>query len=632
MGEDYAYAIREGQDFRQKGNVLSMISDSWSRCRNFGLRASGKPEEVVLSEERFRSVMERNASIRHLVLPEMELLYSQIAGTNFMVAYADSDGVVLDSIQDHDFEAGEGGKAVIPGSVWIESHRGTNALGLAIHSRRPAVVSGRDHFFNKLCDLSCFASPIFDHERNIVGVIDATSNAKARNDHTLALVKMASINIENRLFIENFCGSLILIFHARHEYLPTTSVAMISVDDYGFIEGANANARSMLSGLNLSSKQHFGEVFQVKFAEIVDQLRSNEIVRIRDRMGAFVFMKAQTPISRRFVNIEGDFILHNGQHRLTSEDTGLNTLTADIPQKPTRVFEDEVLKKKIEEAARSLAIGLPLIIDGEPGTGKTELARKIHDEAFDNSTLTIVDCRLLTADNFEGYLFGDEGIIGFFDPDLGKYSKGKLTLARGGSVLFRNAHTLDKVIQSRISEVMTFEDERQRNGIRPVITGWLFVGPSSWMDDTRFDIAPTFSNIVHGKKVTAPSLSQRSDFHKVAAAIIADVSQEHSLSLVALRILESQSWPGNLKQLRKTIQHAVAHASDRVVRQDIEEVLQSFARDGITACPQCSGSTVREETCIMIRRTWKDTGGNVSMVARRLGVSRNTVYKHVRED
>ena len=141
------------------------------------------------------------------------------------------------------------------------------------------------------------------------------------------------------------------MFHARHEYLPTTSVAMIAVDDYGFIEGANANAKSMLSGLNLSSKQHFGEVFQVKFSDIIDQLRSNEIVRIRDRMGSFVFMKAQPPVTRRFVKVEGDFITHNGGHHLIGGAASADKSAVDIPQRPTRAFEDELLKKEIESAA-----------------------------------------------------------------------------------------------------------------------------------------------------------------------------------------------------------------------------------------------------------------------------------------
>ena len=157
--DDYSYDIPDTLSHDPKGGVFSAIADSWSRCREFGLRASGRPVEAVLSKEKFQLVMEKNESVRHLVLPELELLYNQIAGTNFMVAYADRDGgVVLDSIQDDDFQAGEGGKAVIPGSVWMESHRGTNALGLAIHNRRPAIVAlGAIIFFTSLA--TCHVLP-----------------------------------------------------------------------------------------------------------------------------------------------------------------------------------------------------------------------------------------------------------------------------------------------------------------------------------------------------------------------------------------------------------------------------------------------------------------------------------------
>ena len=63
-------------------------------------------------------------------MPELELLYNQIAGTNFMVAYADSEGVVINALRDEDFKNSDAGKAVIPGSIWTEQYRGTNALGL----------------------------------------------------------------------------------------------------------------------------------------------------------------------------------------------------------------------------------------------------------------------------------------------------------------------------------------------------------------------------------------------------------------------------------------------------------------------------------------------------------------------
>ena len=224
----------------------SAIRNSWARCRDVGLSPSGKPVDAVTSDIDLSIIQEKNERIRQFVLPELQLLYNQIAGTNFMVAYADTSGIVLDAYLDEEFKRSDAGKEVIPGSIWTENNRGTNALGLALHSGKPQIVAGKDHYFRKLGNLSCFASPIYGQNNEILGVIDATSDAASRQEHTLALVKLASKNVENRLFIEQFNNSLILIFHARHEYLSTTSAALLAVDEHGFIDGANINAKIML--------------------------------------------------------------------------------------------------------------------------------------------------------------------------------------------------------------------------------------------------------------------------------------------------------------------------------------------------------------------------------------------------
>jgi len=626
---DWEYEDRE-KNYRSS-SVIASIADSWTRCREFGLRASGTPSEVVLSEDRFRSVFEKNERIRHFVLPELELLYNQIAGTNFMVAYADPGGVVLDSIQDEDFKAGEGGKAVIPGSVWVENHRGTNALGLAIHTRRPSIVTGKDHFFHKLNDLSCFAVPIFDHDEKLLGVIDATSNAKARNEHTLALVKLSSRNIENRYFTEQFCGSLILMFHARQEYLPTTSVAMIAVDEYGFIEGANANAKSVLIGLDISRTQHFGEIFDVQFFDIIDQLRSNEIISIRDQMGSVVFMRAQPPISSTVINLENALVISEKKHLAFADNLDLSSKSNSINENrtPNFVFEDEVLSKEIIEAVRGLKHGLPLTVVGEHSTGKATLAREINERAFGDSKLTTVDCMHFDSDEFEIHMFGENGKMAFFNQE-GNYSKkGKLFQARGGVILFKNAHTLNSKAQELLATVMQFEEQQQHSSF-PFILGWVFTGPNDWLESGSYGFSEKFFNAIGGKKLTVPSLSQRSDFEKIVRSILESCSTEHILSPIAIRTLKTVSWTGNFAQLKKVIQLAISKTSSTVIRQEISEVLNNFFDDDIQPCPNCIGSTVRTETCLTIQRTWAETGGNVSLVARRLGISRNTVYKHVK--
>ena len=280
------------------------LADSWKRSSSFGLDPNGKPVDAVISETELYQSNQKNEYITQFVMPELELLYNQIAGTNFMVAYADSEGVVINALRDEDFKNSDAGKAVIPGSIWTEQYRGTNALGLCLHTGSSQIVAGREHFFHRLGNLSCFAAPIYNPNNEIVGMIDATSDASSRQHHTLALVKLACKNVENRLFTDAFEHSLIISLHARHEYLGTTSAALLAIDEHGFIDGANTNAKMMLNGLNLSHKRHFGDIFSIPFSNIITRLSSNEIIRIHDVMGSAVFMAMKESTTKRIVDID----------------------------------------------------------------------------------------------------------------------------------------------------------------------------------------------------------------------------------------------------------------------------------------------------------------------------------------
>ena len=119
---------------QEAGLQESSISSSWARCSSYGLKPADKPVDAVTSNVELYGIQQKNERIRKFVLPELQLLYNQIAGTNFMVAYADTSGIVLDAFLDEDFKKSAAGRAVIPGSIWTEDYRGTNALGLALHS------------------------------------------------------------------------------------------------------------------------------------------------------------------------------------------------------------------------------------------------------------------------------------------------------------------------------------------------------------------------------------------------------------------------------------------------------------------------------------------------------------------
>jgi transcriptional regulator of acetoin/glycerol metabolism len=603
----------------------STIRNSWARCRDVGLSPSGKPVDAVTSEIDLSIIQEKNQQIRQFVLPELQLLYNQIAGTNFMVAYADTSGIVLDAFLDEQFKRSDAGKAVIPGSIWTENNRGTNALGLALHSGKPQIVAGKDHFFRKLGNLSCFAAPIYGQNNEILGVIDATSDAASRQEHTLALVKLASKNVENRLFIEQFSDSLILIFHARHEYLSTTSAALLAVDEHGFIDGANINAKIMLNGLNLYNKQHFGDVFSVPFSAVINRLNSDQIIRIQDAMGSAVFMSMKANTTKKIVNLSSGT---NLVKQIEAQNLHKNKKTII----PNYIMEDPILKRHISNAENALSHGLVVFIEGKRGTGKHSTVVELNRRFLQNKTHIEIDCAQITSDNFENILFGSSGKVGYFENESQSHPIGKLTQASGKIINFKNIELLPGIVQSVLTEVIEAHQEHQTKNKFIPINGFLFSSKVSMQNlQLNPNLSDEFLECLIGAQIQLPILEDRADFDKIIFEILRQISPDHILSKTAMDSLKARAWPGNIRQLKKILRVLVANTQGQVIRNAIIQTDQNLSGSEVQPCSSCLQSSARKENCILIRKTWLDTGQNVSLVARRLGLSRTTIYKHIKD-
>ena len=182
------------------------------------------------------------------------------------------------------------GKTVIPGSIWAEKVCGTNGLGLSVELKKPTIVSGKEHFFIAHENISCFASPIINYDGKTIGIIDASTDYMSREQHTLALVKLATRSIETKLFLKKFEHELILSFHPRQEYLSTTSVGLLAVNGDGVIVGANSNAKVMLNGLVDLKNEDFNKIFTNSFSSIATDILNNKILKITDHLGSSVFV------------------------------------------------------------------------------------------------------------------------------------------------------------------------------------------------------------------------------------------------------------------------------------------------------------------------------------------------------
>ena len=90
-----ARLVLERRGIAAEDFLAAEVSSSWSRCLDAGLDPQGTPQKVVIEEAELRRRRERIGHIHHLALAEIETLYHQIAGSNFLIAFADAEGVII---------------------------------------------------------------------------------------------------------------------------------------------------------------------------------------------------------------------------------------------------------------------------------------------------------------------------------------------------------------------------------------------------------------------------------------------------------------------------------------------------------------------------------------------------------
>ena len=606
------------------GLVPSDIESSWRRSLDAGLDPLAPPEDAAVSQAELHERRARSRRISQLARPELELLYSQIAGSNFMVAFADADGVLLDTIADSDFQSTATGRTIVPGTVWTEDLRGTNALGLALETRKPARVIGQEHFFRDHCAVSCLAAPVFDSRNRIVGLIDASSDITARQHHTLALVNLAATNIENRLFLEDHKSSLTLSFHPRREYLSTMSVGLLAFDLDGRLRGSNSRAAAMLNGINLDENRKFGDIFRNSFSDLIHQLIGGMVVPLQDWLGSTVFVAGNFTQRRDLVAR-----MHPGVD-LAPPAPPRHAEPAPAPPPLRPVIEDQMLRRQIGLAAKAARAGLPVLIEGASGTGKRAMARELHDRLQPGAPFLSVDCATISPLCLESLLAGQEQFPASAGPRQIPLEFFRAFCASGGTLHFEEISDLAPAARSLLKrfleDVLETRPQPARDRLRMVL--FSTTRPLDALSEEG-QLDPGFVAAVAGFRFELPRLAERTDFAKLCQTLLAEISDEHILSKQVIDRLRQRAWPGNLRDLKRALKLMVANAAHPVLRKDDLQSLQVLPGQDIAPCPRCAGKALKEQRCRKIRRLLQECGGNISLVARQLGISRTTIYAHL---
>lgn len=600
----------------------AIIRDSWSRCRDFGLSHQSRPSFGQLPTDQVSQLLERHQALVHTTHQEVLPFYENIlSNSNCLIMLADNRGQLLKSWGTQRFVEPSHAHGFMAGASWIESATGTNAIGTALVCEQAVHIEHNEHFLKANRFMTGSAAPIYDAARRLVAVLDVSSDSFLPPSHTLGMVKMMSQSVENRLILDQFQDSHFqLTFNTGLNNLDSQWAGLLIFDESGRIISANRRADNLL-GVSLM-RTSIEALFNNPTAFLLNQpegLPFSLLASGNNRFHGVLRRPKRNPLNIHAFQPAPKPAPHDGVP-LSSVSLG-----------------DARVDKAVRQAERLLEKNIALLIHGETGVGKEVFVKALHN-ASSRSTkpLIAVNCAAIPAELVESELFGYEK--GAFTGAHHKGSIGLIRKADKGTLFLDEIGDMPLPVQARLLRVL------QERCVQPLGSSELHPVDVRLISATNRNLrdevlAGRFRQDLYyrisGLNLELPPLRERTD----KAALVQrlweqhrEVQQTRGFEPKVLELFDRHPWPGNLRQLSNVIQVALALADDEVI--GTEHLPDDFFADlemDLQDMQPVHGDKAQVREVENLEELLRAAGGNISQLAKRLGVSRNTLYKRLRE-
>jgi len=614
------------------------IVASWERCQKHGLRRQNRALfGDTLSRTRSRRVAEENVDLIDKATPEMRRLYSSLGSARWLALCVNARGEIVHTVGSQSSAPRELQVLMHPGRLLTEAELGTTAPGCVLEDARSIIVNRGEHFLHELENFFCASAPILRPDGKLAGVMDVSGVDVEVLPLAHDMVGLAVRGIENSM-IEALSECVLLRFHCDERLLGTPFEGMIAVAPDGTVAGANRIATRLLAlGSAFGVGMPLNSIFDHGLDGILRRisLQHTSRIRLRSHLGSVAYLdvvkpRASAPRPRACVS---------------SEDTRNPGIGEQF------VVLDRDLLAEYSKAVRVLAQGVPMLIEGETGTGKEVFARALHRATRPDGPFLAVNCAAVPDGLIEAELFG--------------YANGAFTGARRGGAAgkFEQAHQgvlfLDEVgdmphaMQVRLLRVLQERSVVRIGESRELPVDLLVVCAtnrklSSLVESGQFRQDLYYR--ISGHALSLPPLRERQDIAEIIEALLrrrcgssAGGSTADSLDTLitpaAMHCLRHYRWPGNIRELEHVI-HAccalLAPARPIDVSDLPDEIVACVEGEVHGAIPAGKASALLwEAEAVAIRKAMQQHAGNVTAAARALGISRSTLYgklKRIRID
>ncbi len=599
------------------------LARSWRRSLDAGLTPTGRlnADENLTGTELQRALARNHDLVSHS-RPVMEYLFEQVRPSHSMVILADNRGVLMHTLGDLDFLGKAERVALKSGASWHEQQRGTNAIGTALAEASGVEIHGAEHYLERNGFLTCAAAPIVSATGDLLGILDISGDQRSRHPHTLGLINTAARMIENRLVTSACQRHIRLHLHTHPEGIGSVVEGIIALSEDGWIVGANRQGLALLglAAVDIGATPIF-RVLDTKLEQILAtaQRRPQQPILLRRHDGTVLY--AQLHAELKPVVSQLHLPVKPATDALTKLDTG-----------------DARWRTAADKARRIAGKPIPLLLNGESGVGKELFARAVHESSPQKSgPFVAINCAALPENLIEAELFGYAS--GAFTGARKEGSLGRLREAHGGTLFLDEIGDMPLGMQTRLLRVLQERQVTPLGGGAAVNVEFALICATHCNLREAAEAGRFRSDLyyrINGLTLNLPALRERTDFAALTDKLLHDLFPEGDLHLAPelLTRLAAYRWPGNLRQLASVLRTAVAMLDPdetRIEWQHLPDDLSDDLSRQVKKSPvPISSENLEDISQSAIRQTLESCRGNVSEAARRLGISRQTMYRKLR--
>jgi transcriptional regulator of acetoin/glycerol metabolism len=475
------------------------------------------------------------------------------------------------------------------GSSGSEELVGTNGIGSIVEDRRPHLVVGPEHFAEVLVGFSCVGAPIFNPlSRKFEGVVTLNSDATEASPLLTSLIATTAQEIESRLLDQSSRRERALL----DAFLMATRAgrAIAVLGDEVLLAGAQVSPV-------LRSLDH---------RDIWEQIREGAASNRSDRPVSLVMPHDSGSFTYTPIRLDDKLVgalleVGTPQPATVRSVTPLRVVPQRWAAGEARLPGSSSIWSAVRQrAAEQRDLDVPLLLLGEAGTGKLELAKAM----FDDRPHTVIDCLAVAADDV-----GWPRTIAETVPPAGP-----------SVIILRHVDSLSPAVAAALSvHVETLA--RERPELHVVATA---LPATAWVDDGNRRRLHDRLGVV---TIDLPPLRDRAeDIPELVRQLNDRYAGLTPLRFThgALHALTRAPWPGNVRQLENVVRGLAATGHAHEITPDLlPEGLGAFATGrSLTRMEQLEMNAIMEMVTA--------TRGNKVEMAKQLGISRSTLYRKMR--